>query len=273
MSGIGIYNTGMVRIELKDAAGNVVGSISYSKKKGAPKKRKLNYNFKQLSSMIMSAKTSGNAGKTVTKIRQKLAELYMKRKNSELDSAELESAIAHAESMLRVAKKRKKNLRTEELAERNAESPEEELLEELTEDGEEDGSLGAYLLSDEELEEMVSENMEEFTEDMEELQRRAEENIELTEELEEMSTALEGGMESADIEELKRKHRVDELRDIMKADMKYLKSMFDRLAREKAENGKGMSTGAAVNIGGVELPVIPSSIPPVTEGGNVDARV
>lgn len=53
--------------------------------------------------------------------------------------------------------------------------------------------------------------------------------------MDELSEALSGEMEPRDLEEMKKKHRADEQRDIVRADMKYLKSVFDRLAREKAQ--------------------------------------
>ncbi|MDE6201993.1 MAG: hypothetical protein K2G19_00790, partial [Lachnospiraceae bacterium] len=81
------------------------------------------------------------------------------------------------------------------------------------------------------------------------------------------------------IERLKKKHRSDELREIMEADMKYLRAMFDKLAKEKQENSSGVSSynyeaaeAVSLEIGGMEMPVDVSGMPAMAEGGNLDIQ-
>ena len=156
---IGTNSSGRKTITFRNLDGSYVGTMSYSTRtsssSSSTKKKKLNYSFKQISNRIMRAKTSGNAGQVVTQARQKLAQLYGKRRSGEYDDKELEDAILHAEAMVRVAKKRKKHLMMEELAKgknsRQIEDDFEEKLEEKMEDSRED--LSAF--SEDELRELT----------------------------------------------------------------------------------------------------------------------
>lgn len=82
----------------------------------------------------------------------------------------------------------------------------------------------------------------------------------------------------------KKKHRSDVMRDIVEADMKYLRALFDRLQKEKQNASAGgfgnggssntgfsnLSAGVSLELGGVSVPV--QTQPPVmAEGGSVDA--
>ena len=86
-------------------------------------------------------------------------------------------------------------------------------------------------MSEEDLEKAMRE-LEQTLDEMEKIEESAED---FAETMDEMSEALSGDMEPADLEEMKKKHRADEHRDIIRADMKYLKALFDKLAREKAQ--------------------------------------
>ena len=102
-------------IQLKRADGTVVASVSRSvSKKSSKKKKRLQYNFKEISRQIMAAKTSVGAGSIAARARRKTAILLRKRKNEEYDEQEVEQAIIHARKMERIAKKRKKHLEEEE---------------------------------------------------------------------------------------------------------------------------------------------------------------
>ncbi len=94
----------------------------------------------------------------------------------------------------------------------------------------------------------------------EDMMEVAEETAELDENLDEMAEALSGSMTPEDLEQLKVKHRSDEARDILKADLKYLKALFDRLQSEKENAGKASfagseDTGVALSLGGMDMPV------------------
>ena len=54
-------------------------------------------------------------------------------------------------------------------------------------------------------------------------------------ELQDYSYAIGGDLSEEDLDELKRKHRNEEERQLAKADLKYLKALFGRLEQEKRE--------------------------------------
>ena len=78
------------------------------------------------------------------------------------------------------------------------------------------------------------------------------------------------------------------MREIMEADMKYLKAVFDKLAKEKQENASGGAgsigdnslsymndSGVALELGGADIPVqmSPADAAALVEGGTIDASV
>lgn len=87
------------------------------KKSTAQKLKKLQYSYKSISSQLMRSKTSMDAAKVARKARRQLIMLKGKRmyENEKYDSYELEAAIAHAQAMVRVARKKVKHLQEEEL--------------------------------------------------------------------------------------------------------------------------------------------------------------
>ncbi len=203
-------------------------TVSFSKPKQKKTKR-LNYSFK-------------SASKVVTKARAAIASLLRKTFSDDYDDQELEHAIIHARKMERVAKKRVKNLKKEEEIRQKGSSDE---MEEGLENAEDKNEDKEVRLSEEELQRM----MEEYKELMEEsMQEMAEELMEesakeMAEELnfDEMSDELEAAvhdMDSEDLERLKKKHRSDEAREIMDADMKYLRAFF----RSWKRNGRRFLT-------------------------------
>ena len=116
---------------LYDAYGNHVGSISISRptKQTGKKKKAALYSFKQVSSQVLAAKTSGKAAQVSTSIRMKIGLLRKQLKNGDYDEEEILRAILHAEMVQRACDKKKKNLKMEERAERGIESEEEMPLE------------------------------------------------------------------------------------------------------------------------------------------------
>lgn len=270
MNGIGRTNSSNVRsYTFKNSDGTVAGTISVSnsgktKKTQNTKKKKAQYNFKELSTMLMRSKTSVSAGKVAILAREKITSLYKKLKSNEYDTEDITRAILHAEQMERVAKKRERHLQEEEAADRQINTNEINLEETQPEDMEE-ALLEETGMSKEELEEL----MQEMQELMEEFEDSAEFGgmDELSKEL--MGTTMEVDIEPQDLEERKKKHRSEELRDIMRADMKYLKSVFEKLAREK----QSLANGISLELSGMEIPVeMPADIP-VAEGGSVDVSV
>lgn len=129
-------------------------------------------------------------------------------------------------------------------------------------------------LSKEELMQMLKELQEIMEESMDELMNETSlEN--LNEEL--MNLSMED-LETEDLERLKKKHRCDELSEIMEADMKYLKALFDKFEKEKQANSNGSnkfndSGAVSLEISGLEIPVDATAQSAIAEGGTIDISV
>ena len=273
---IGSQNSNRVKIHIKDPRdGSVVATIGYTKSSAAQskKKKKLNYNFKQLSSQLMSAKTADGARATAAKARMKIAQLERYRRNSDYDSEEVDSAIIHAQKMERIAKKRMRHLKQEESFKKNgntasAENPEQE---EMLQDAMDMEKL--LSMTEEELKAL----MDELEEAMEELEQTSPNQTKL----DPLAQMQEEEMEVADFDELKKKHRSEELREIMEADMRYLKALFNKLAKEKQNIANGSSSagnsnydyGVSLEIAGADIPLASVEIAPPVEGGEMDVSV
>lgn len=277
------------------------------------KMKKLQYNFKLISSQIMRAKTSSSAAKAVSSAKRMVAQLRRKRKSGEYDDEELEAAIMHAQAMERVAKKHVKNLQQEERVERGMKAAEDPLPEEecgAVKDAFEEAVSGSGddLLQDPaELTGQLSEEMaqiqEELSGSMEDIsQELSEEMAQLMQEYEDMMSetmeelggdlleslsAADTDMEPEDLKALKQKHRAKELQEIAKADAKYLKAIFQKYAadRQQASGGvnrvMGGAAGASGGVGGMGIaPQAASvsvsasaSVAAPAEGGSVDVSV
>ena len=282
--GIGRNNSNKVRIELRNLDGSYAGSISYTKP-SLKKKKRLNYNFKAISAQLMQAKTSGNASRVAAKARRQIAMLQRNTRNDEYDQDELEMAIAHAKSLERVARKRVKHLRQEEALKDkgNPGVPE-------TEQESQDSILES--IDPEELMKMSEEELKQLMDELEQAMKELEMEAAGDELTDALTEAVLDDMDPMDLEKLKKKHRSDELRDIMEADMRYLRALFNKLAKEKqaAASGSGSSSssgssdgysssgtagdisGVSLELSGLEVPVS-AQVPAVVEGANMDITV
>lgn len=207
------------------------------------------YNYKDVSSQIQRAKNSVSASKALLSARRKVLEIRRKMANKNGDAKELQLALTHAKRMEMVARKKKHNLEVEELIENTQKLDERmeksedfnadlrqdvvamqeekvrKLEDEVFEDREETfdeyveefQELGEELTEDElaELNQFVSEMSEEVLEELEE-------SMELLEEME----VVDPHMSEEDLSKLKQKHRSSEGKDMVKADMDYLKSLI-----------------------------------------------
>lgn len=272
---IGSNNSNKITIPLYNKDGSSAGTLSITKAKNNrnKKKKKLGYSFKKISSQIMQSKTASNAGQVARRARSNLVLLQMKKTSGEYDEQELKSAIAHAKEMVRIARKRRKHMEEEERAKKS----------------------GFYMEEDEpDVAEKENEEEEQRTKiDAEELEKLAEEMQELTEEsmedlnqmIEEMVASVREDVDPDDLERIKKEHRSEELRDIMMADLKYLKALFDRLAKEQREASSGVSGGSdsanssgapggvTLELSGIEVPVETMEAPVSAEGAAVDVTV
>ena len=77
--------------------------------------KKLKYQFKNISSKILRSKTSQAAKQAAGQARREVLRLKRQKENSDSDSEEIDAAIAHAQAMERVAKKKAKHLEEEEM--------------------------------------------------------------------------------------------------------------------------------------------------------------
>lgn len=289
-------NNGYVKIDLYNKDGSYAGTMAVSTSRKTSKSKstskttkkkykKLQYNFKRLSNQIMRAKTSVNAKQIVTKTKFQITDLKMKLISGDYSYEEIHNALVHAEKIARVAKKRMKNLEEEEYIKKTGRrgKPDPEELREKQDKQEE--FIDTTGMSQEEMEKLA----QELQEEMERIEAELDEVIKKSERL--MDEFVQGSktqMDPQDLEQLKKKHRAEELRDIMKADMEYLKALFNKLAREKESAGSSSSgnsdnssdsgginiSGISLEIGGVDIPVETSVQAPVEVAGtSVDVTV
>ena len=81
------------------------------------------------------------------------------------------------------------------------------------------------------------------------------------------------------VNQLRKKHRNDEMKDIIEADMKYLKAMFNKMEREKEAGVQAAlqemtNPAVSLELQGVDIPVpanVGQSGAELVEGANVDA--
>ncbi len=194
-------------------------------------KKRLPYNFKQLSKQIMQVKTSGAARPLVTKIRAKLSWLYRKLKSGEYGDSEIAAAIIHAASMEKIAKRKVRHLEEEEAAESGSSS--------VSSTGENKEIYGKDELEEslKESEKISEEMMENLMEEIEELEEELSEDM--MSEFKDLVYCAGKEMSEDEIKNLKRDHRQKEEQQLTRADLKYLKALFDRLEQEKKQASSG----------------------------------
>lgn len=253
----GISNATVSAYTPRRADGAATRSVSIKKPKTKKNKRP-NYSYKRISAQILRAKTSGNAKQVMASARSQTVLLRRKLASGDYNEEQTKSALRHAEKMEKIAKKKMKHLQEEENAKKGGACQAE--IDEKSEYGQEDMEALDVGMSAEEIKQL-----------MQELQQELEEALEEISGLELLSVETGRDLDPADLELMKKKHRSEEMREIMEADVKYLKALFDQLAKEKQE----ASSGVYLQLLGVEVPV--SEAPPaaavVAEGGCVDASV
>ena len=215
-------------------------------KSGKPKKR-LPYNFKLMSKQIMQAKTPETARPLIAKMQAKLSWLYKKLKSGEYGDSEVMAAIIHAGAMERIAKRKVRHLEEEEAAENG---------------GSVSGAPGedSEIFGKEELKECMEEN-EKISEEMMEKMMKEIEKLEkemtqdMMSEMQDMISCAGRELSEEEIDELKRKHRSDEEKQLTRADLKYLKAMFERYEQEKRQASSGGIGSSSLDSGGLSFAV------------------
>ena len=237
--------TGISGISFQETNSGLLVHVRKSNKSSSGKLRKrLPYNFKQMSKQIQQAKTANAARSLPTKMRAKLSWLYKQLRNGDYGANEVFAAIIHAASMERIAKRKLRHLEEEEAAENGSGAA-------ANVPGEEEEIPGKDELQEaiEDSEEISEKRMKEMMEEIEELEEElASESLS---EMQDMFSCAGRDMSEDEIKEMKRKHRDDEERQITRADLKYLKALFDRLEQEKrsatAANFRSQGTNNASN--------------------------
>ncbi len=258
--------------ELKDYQGNQLAKATISsakvKQKQAAKKKKLNYNHRRISRQITMSRTTSGIRRVITRARDQVVDLLRKQMSGKYDETDVRHAIIHARKMERVARKKKKHLEQEEKAKATGKA----LVEkgEGKSDEEKELEKAADGLSKEELEKLIAE-YEEFMQEMEKTSG-------MDEVMKEYMGATEVEMSPEQLDQLRKKHRSDEMKDIVEADMKYLKALFNKLAREQQENANG-NPSVSLELEGVEIPIpqetteAAMAAAEMVEGANVDVMV
>lgn len=264
-------NTGERRISIKRPDGSSVGTITI-RSQSLKKLKKLGYKQRRISTMITQATTSGNARQVLASAKTETVNLRRKLVSGKYNDREVRAAIRHAERMERVAKKRMKHLQQEEYIEKHGGGTWPAGIEE--ENREESGGMEACDFAELSAEEM-KQLMQELQEEMEQL---AQEN-----EMEELMQTMYLDMDPAELEQLKKKHRADEMREIVEADMKYLRALFSQMEKERQDAASPLSSdsGVSLQLAGVEIPVqvdtrsaaevASASAPPA--GGTIDVSL
>ena len=281
---------------VREANGRASDRYSRSIKTTEKKKlKKVQYNMRQISSRVLASKTSNVARMAWTGAKSKVAQLKRKLYSGEYDLYELEHAIIHAMRIERVAEKKMKHLQEEEAAKKgglcngNLTDKGEKPLEyaPANKDSYSDDAFNDVML---EIERNMQQRMQRELQD--EIQKILQEiNEIINEDIYEELSSSEIDIDPDDLEAMKKKHRSQELRDIIEADMKYLKAMFDRIQREQ-DAGVSGETGAlgasntvspyapygqsvSLEIGGAKLPIEEMPPPDIvvrSEGTSIDVQ-
>ncbi len=291
---LGISVSNRKRMEIKDMSGKVVGSVTVTKGKASQVvvKKRLPYSFKEISTRLLKTKKSGNAHQVLISARQKAVSLRLMYKGGVYDDDEVLAALMHAQAIVRVAKKREKHLQEEERAEKKIGKDGVFCEADLEEKTEEASSRQTHKEEREQTKaKMDLQRMQKLMEQYERMMQEAMKELEQLDNMDALSEELgidgEVSMDPEDLELMKKKHRADEMRAIVEADMKYLKFMFDKLEKERQSNNNRISSYSSVSydnnssandsvsleLGGVDIPVeaAPDAMT-IVEGGAVDVE-
>lgn len=245
-----------------------------SSRKTSTQVKKLQYNYKSISTQIMGAKTSLRAKQVVLKAKRLVAQLKRQKGKDEYDEDEVELAITHAQAMERVARKRARHLQEEELVKVTGGFCEGELREEDIEDKEgleaveqghelpEDGKqvtgesmeqmmeefAGLMEEYQQMAEEASDEMMAEYQKMMEEAMKEMMEDSDLSELADEMFSEANPEMDPADYNMMKLKHRQDEMKAIARADSVYLKALFEKYEQDRGKSLMPLSGGGSPDV-------------------------
>ena len=230
--------------------------------------KKLNYNPNEIAGAIMRSKTSTSASGAVGRARRKVAELKRKLAKKDGDATEIQIALSHARSMERIAVKKKRHLELEELI-KNATSKgnitdkginavNEENIKDLLTD-EHDKSLDEiYEKLDEVMEESLGGLDEEIVNHINDvLSEYSKEFDNMLSEVFDIAEVADPNMSEEDFKLLKIKHDSSERKEIIKANMEYLKSMINYI---KGAQSPSISANTNTYVPSLSTPTAPANV-------------
>ena len=184
-------------LTIKNANKDARARIAYvcGKSKSSGTKKKLNYNYKEVSNQLLRAKKPQGAANALTKAKSRLATLQRYAATGEYDSKEISAAVAHARRMVECAQLKVRHLKQEEIENRK----------------------------------YKSENTSEVTQKKGEIKRRAaNKERELKEKIaiEELQNVQKEKAKRTEIRQKRNSHRHQEQSKISEADMKYIKDQM-----------------------------------------------
>ncbi|MDE7326124.1 MAG: hypothetical protein K2N63_07605 [Lachnospiraceae bacterium] len=189
-----------------------------AKAKAKAKKKNLNYNRREVSAQVLRASKLGMAARALATARTKASSLRRLVGTGQYDENELRIAIAHAESIVKTAKKKLGNLKEEQIKEKRVKREKQENA----------------------LKKQVKQ------------QRIRAKRQQVKRELAAQRNQTERQMRAKEMrcKQLKRRHRGEELADVAEADMKYIKDM-DRYRRYggTGSSSQNTDTAAALEMG------------------------
>ncbi|MBQ9437198.1 MAG: hypothetical protein IJU50_02600 [Lachnospiraceae bacterium] len=246
-------NENPFQISQEDLVSGIAGKKTDKKEKKSSKKP-LRYNYKEIANKIRQAKTPQSASRAVIAAKRKVSELKRKLANSDADTEAIRIALNHAKSIERVAKKKKRHLELEEIVARTRakdeqQNPKDKAANSLDSAMNEyaQGKIQEWLKGVDEAEtQKYCEAVQEYKESGQEISdamvealsaaseamtKELREMLEEAQELLESMETLDPHMSKEDFEKVKKKHRNDEEKDIVKADADYWKAMIRHLVK------------------------------------------
>lgn len=276
--------------------------------------QKQKYHYKNMSSNIIRCKTSTSAKQVVSQAKRELQKLKKAKATGKYDNEEIDAAIAHAKAMERIARKKVRHLEEEEMAKASGKGKVEEFVEDSKEAAEEAesrkadeeeeaaeeasenpvpeeyesyeaGDFSSFNVSQLDvsdftseaefndfvalMESMTSEMLDEMTASMEEMM----EDMNL-EELSESLLAATGKMDDNDIKMMEIVHRNKEMKEITKANVEYLKALFEHYQSLKSSGAMPAGAQSTPSVGSLDTaftaPTQVSAPPPAAAPATID---
>lgn len=190
------------------------------KAKAKAKKKNLNYNRREVSSQVLRANKLGTAARALATARTKVATLRRSVGTGQYDENELRIAIAHAESIVKTAKKKLSNLKEEQFKEKRVSREKQ-----------------ANALKNQVKKQRVRAKRQQIKRELSAKRQQSERQMRAKE---------------LRVKQLKRRHRGEELADVAEADLKYIKDM-DRYRRYGGAENSGRNIADTTGTAALEI--------------------